>query len=216
MLFCLISKLSHGSILFMAPIRLLLFVAAWLGAVVPQARAIFIAGDPTDGSSFTFNFDENGNGSISVEGGSFTTLTGTLMPDPTQGGLPVLTYLLPRIVIGGDARIWDDFIGGQLSDVLRFTDAAGTPYTFSADRMIFYSNLPGSGDPPALADTGIPETLYVNEFGGTVESDGAFSWVPAGPAGHTYNGLSEVPEPSSLALLCLAAGIILRGGRKVT
>jgi hypothetical protein len=212
----LISKLSHGSILFMAPIRLLLFVAAWLGAVVPQARAIFIAGDPTDGSSFTFNFDENGNGSISVEGGSFTTLTGTLMPDPTQGGLPVLTYLLPRIVIGGDARIWDDFIGGQLSDVLRFTDAAGTPYTFSADRMIFYSNLPGSGDPPALADTGIPETLYVNEFGGTVESDGAFSWVPAGPAGHTYNGLSEVPEPSSLALLCLAAGIILRGGRKVT
>lgn len=204
---------SRGFILFVGQIRLSLFVAALLGTAVPQAQAIFIAGDPTDGSSFTFNFDENGNGSISVDGGAFTNLTGTLMPDPTQGGLPVLTYLLPRIVIGGDVRIWDDFVGGQLSDILRFTDAAGTPYTFSADRMIFYSNLPGDGDPPALADTGIPETLYVNEFGGTVESDGSFSWVPAGPAGHTYNGLSEVPEPSSPILLCLAARIILCRGR---
>jgi len=195
--------------------KLLLLLAAVCSAAVPNARAIFIAGDPTDGSSFTFNFDENGNGQISVDGGGFTNLTGTLMPDPTQGGLPVLTYLLPRIVIGGDVRIWDDFVGGQLSDILRFTDAAGTPYTFSADRMIFYSGLPGPNEPVALADTGIPETLYVNEFGGTVETDGAFSWVPAGPAGHTYNGISDVPEPSALALLCLAASMLLRHHRAI-
>jgi hypothetical protein len=198
----------------MGRIRFLLLLAAVLSAALPGARATFIAGDPTDGSSFIFNFDENGNGQISVNGEDFTSLTGTLMPDPTQGGLPVLTYLLPRIVIGGDVRIWDDFVEGQLSDVLRFTDAQGSPYTFSADRMIFYSSLPEPNEPAALADTGIPETLYINEFGGTVEADNAFSWVPAGPEGHTYNGLSDVPEPSALALLCLPAAALLRRRRR--
>jgi len=197
----------------------LLYVCALLVAVVvPKAHAIFIAGDPTDGSSFIFNFDENGNGTISVDGGPLTNLTGTLMPDPTQGGLPVLTYLLPRIVIGGDVRIWEDFVGGELSDVLRFTDAQGTPFTFSADRMIFYSDLPEAGEASALADTGIPETLFINEFGGAVETgvegNNGFSWVPAGPAGHTYNGISDVPEPSPLILLFLAATGLLRGRRK--
>ena len=130
----------------------------------------------------------------------------------------MLTYLLPRIVIGGDVRIWEDFVGGELSDVLRFTDAQGTPFTFSADRMIFYSDLPEAGETAALADTGIPETLFINEFGGAVETgaegNNGFSWVPAGPEGHTYNGISDVPEPSALTLLCLAVTGLLRGRRK--
>jgi len=197
----------------------LLYVSALLLAVVvPKAQAILVAGDPTDGSSFIFNFDENGHGQINVNGGGFTNLTGTLMPDPTQGGLPVLTYLLPTAVFGGDVQIWEDDIGGTLSDVLRFCDAQGNFFSGPVDRMIFYSDLAEAGELPDLADTGIPGTLVPNDFGGTVETgvegNNSFTWVAGGPLGHTYNGVSDVPEPSALALLCLAATGLLRGRRK--
>src|ERR1700737_4262382 len=46
---------------------------------------------------FRLTFDENGNGTIAVNGGTATTLRGTLVIDPSQGpggGGLVLTYLL--------------------------------------------------------------------------------------------------------------------------
>jgi len=79
--------------------------------------------------------------------------------------------------------------------------------------MIFYSDLAETGELPDLADTGISADLFPNDLGGTVETgvegSNGFSWVPAGPLGHTYNGISDVPEPSPVALLCLGVASLL-------
>src|SRR5262249_32955462 len=62
---------------------------------------VFLCGVPMTASAlpFTFNFDEFGNGSISVNGSAFTSLPGSLLADPSQPGNPlVLTYILPDSV----------------------------------------------------------------------------------------------------------------------
>ena len=43
----------------------------------------------------------------------------------TVAGAANLIYLLPSPVVTGDVRIWEDFLGGTISDVLRFTNANG-------------------------------------------------------------------------------------------
>jgi hypothetical protein len=67
--------------------------------------------------------------------------------------------MLPETVWTGDVGIYEDFVGGTLSDALRFTNANGDHgLTPDGDRMIFYSDNdsdPADG-PGALADTGIP------------------------------------------------------------
>src|SRR3954463_13056768 len=67
------------------------------------------AADPT--------FDELGNSD---------TYTSIIAPDPTGGVAGnVLIYLLPGLVTAGDARIFEDASRTTLSDLLRFTNAAG-------------------------------------------------------------------------------------------
>src|SRR5215469_14476929 len=52
-----------------------------------------------DDDPFRLNFDENGHATISVNGGPATSLTGTLVADPSNPAHPlVLTYLLPEPV----------------------------------------------------------------------------------------------------------------------
>ena len=165
---------------------------------------------------FTFDFDENGAGSVDLRNGAgFISLQGQLMPDPTQAGDPmVLTYLLPDLVVNGDVRIGDNASQTILSDVLRFTDANGDLTGRTADRMIFYS-ADGPGGPD-LADTGLPSTLFPEDDGfGPVESaNGSFTWAPGGPTDDVFNGVSEVPEPGTLALLGLGGGALLCAARR--
>ncbi len=174
--------------------RVLTLVAAGVMLAVAQlAHAAFI-----------FNFDENGNGSISINGGAFTPLPGVLADDPSQAGVQlVLTYFLPAAatpVGNGTVQVLEPT--GGLTDAIRFTDANGALTGGTADRMIFYSDNAEGVD--ALADTGFPANLTSGAQGGPVtevgtEGHNTFQFVASGP--NIYNGVSDAPEPGTLFLL---------------
>jgi hypothetical protein len=162
------------------------------------------------GDPLTFNFDENGNGQININGGGFVTNNGSLLPDPSQSGHPlVLTFSIPAPgspLGNGDLLIYEDFIGGTLGDVVRFTDANGALTGFTADRLIFYS-LAGV----QLADTGLPVNAGAGASASIVEkSDGTFQYIASGP--NTYNGISDGTLASAApAPATFGAGLLLLG-----
>ena len=204
----------------MKTIRLFGLTAAVLCAIAAfQARAQF----------FTIYFDENGNGSwvpASVPGwpppaGTLNPGFGSMQADPTQAGNPLrLTYMLPVGQIGsggqpigpvlsGDVVVWEDYVGGTISDVLRFTNPNGVlDGNYDATEMIYYSDV-GDAD---LADTGFPTSFYyendIIEQG--IEGFNGIDWEPGGPANNIYIGISDVPEPTSLGLMTLGGLLGLR------
>jgi hypothetical protein len=164
------------------------------------------------GVAFTLNFDEQGNADLSVNGGPFVPNPGVLLPDPTQpngpgGGPPlVITYVLnlPVPVANGDVLITDPN-NSDPSDGLRFTDAAGNLNGFSADRVIFYSLLDAGKGPDGLADVlhlplNFAPAIALPEQG-VEDTNTFFTYIPNG--GNVYNGISDVPEPGTFALLGL-------------
>jgi hypothetical protein len=159
---------------------------------------------PGSGDPFTFNFDENGNGSVSVNGGAFHPLLGSLRSDPSNGGFFALTYILPEPILTGTVLIYEDAAHTILGDALRFTNADGTFSGGIGDRMIFYSQVGGG----TLADTGFPQNLNSGSTFSIVENaDGTFEHTPVG---NTYNGISgaAVPEPCSLILVGTGLGVV--------
>jgi hypothetical protein len=132
---------------------------------------------------------------------------GGFATDPNTGILQ-LEYTVNRwgVVANGDVRIYDDVIGGHISDVLRFTDLNGNMAGQTSDRMFFYSDDILTGD---SADTGIPAVLFPNDGGGILEVNGVFNWVPNGAGFNVYNGTS-VPEPASFSLVILGGLVGLR------
>lgn len=142
------------------------------------------------------SFDENGNGTIFK-----SPNPGALLPDPSNGGKPALTYFITRIfnstVGNGDILVLD--ASGAISDGVRATDAAGNLTGGSADRLIFYST-DHDGD---LADTGLPANFLSTPYEVVTEIDGKFV-IGSGAAyylGISGTDPSSVPEPSSAAIL---------------
>ena len=185
--------------------RIGLLAAMLCGIAALEAQAQ-LAGTEVGPGSFILNFDENGIGSM-YDGFGWADHPGGFATDPNTGILQ-LEYTVNRwgVVANGDVRVYDDFIGGHISDVLRFTDLNGNMGGQTADRMFFYSDDILTGDP---ADTGIPAVLFPNDGGGILEVNGVFNWVPNGAGFNVYNGTS-VPEPASFSLVILGGLVGLR------
>lgn len=195
--------------------------AAFLGLCSAPRPAQAAGGLAGSGDPFTLDFDEYGNGLIDYRDGTgFHVLTGSLSLPPMGGNVSVLTFQLPSPVVTGDVRVWEDFGKTILSDVLRFTNAAGdSDGRLNGDRMIVYSDLT-QGEPPdpgILADTGIPGTLFPRDGGGVVEvgpeGNNGVTYTPGSAADNIYIFVSDgsiAPEPSSVVLL--GVGTLGAGG----
>ncbi|MGO8838049.1 MAG: hypothetical protein ACLQAH_15005 [Limisphaerales bacterium] len=178
--------------------RIVLIAVVLCGIAALEARAQ-LAGTEVGPGSFILNFDENQNGSMNLNGTGWANHPGGFATDPNTSIFQLLyTVNAAGLVANGDVRIYDDFIGGHISDVLRFTDLNGNMAGQTADRMFFYSD-DMDGD---AADTGIPAVLFPNDGGGILEVNGVFTWAPVEGL-NVYNGISDVPEPVSFSLVIL-------------
>ncbi len=167
---------------------------------------------PQAEASLVLNTNANGVGSYTVDSGPTVSDNGTLRPDPSSTiGVNVLTFAVPagQTSSPGDVLIYDPTNTTLIAD-FRFTDAAGDlSGVHGIDRAIFYS-IARAGNP---ADTGLPS----NAGSGTsirvqVNASGFVSYVTTP---NVYNLQTEfipaagVPEPPSLVLSGLAAGLAL-------
>ncbi len=175
--------------------------------------------------TLTINFDEFGNGSIQPAGGGnipLQSLGNQTDPFDPGNGLKPLTYniagsLAGLVPIDGDMIVQEPAIG-TVSDVVRWFQGL----------LIVYSDLPEAGEIPVPpADVGLPQqfqsnTIVTTETGPEAGPNGVFGYNPGftGPGAISapviYNFTSDyaVPEPTSVALFGLAAGLILLRRRR--
>jgi len=171
------------------------------------------------GQQWFVTLDENGNGTANGN-----PLNGVLMADPS-GGLAgnVLVYTLPfNFPAGsvGDYLLLEPPSHNEVSDVIRF---------WGNNQVIFYSELDldtGPVEPPyPLADTGLPgsyltpptyippvslwESGVEGGYQGAIHSaiSGEPGYIGAGLGNYTF--ISDVPEPSTLALTGLGGLALL-------
>jgi hypothetical protein len=184
----------------------------WLVSICVFVAGVLFAAVPASARLLTF--DENGNGTW--EDPDPVSWNGFMAPDNTGGVAgSVLFYMVPFAPVpGGDVRIWEDASMTVLSDVLRFTDANGNhEITDWADRFIFYSDV-GDAD---LADTGLPVNLQTVFYdGGGVVETGVEGGYRDFLYAAVYHGISDVPEPGSLAVVGVgvASAFVLRRSRE--
>lgn len=175
-----------------------------------------------------FNFDESGSGAIN--GGSaaqipLISLGNIVDPfDPTSGIKP-LAYNIVGSLPGFPAPTDGDVVmsenTGVITDILRFYHGL----------LMVYSDRPEPGETGPLADVGFSPARQNNqinlpETGPEAGPNGLFGYTPAtgqpgffpAPTVAVYNFLSDpaVPEPSSFAVLGLAALALLIRRRKPT
>jgi len=175
---------------------------------------------PTAGAS-TIVVDENGNGSYNG-----TTITSGFYNDPINGGNPGFAYVLPFVYTwstpAADIQVSEP--GSTVgSDMLRFMRDASGLNTL----LFFYSDASVPGDPPdASADvltmpspvylylSGAETGLFANPYSETGPNGFVYVANPGMPGEDgsgqptQYTFISDIPEPSSLALLAGGLGML--------
>jgi hypothetical protein len=187
----------------------------------PSTKTLFVfscAYAITAASSFAqpiYTFDEFGNSSSPS---SLPPISpGVMQPDPSGGlTVPVLVYTVPLPLVTGDVVLTEPGqpIPGPFSDVVRFWNPTGINLT----QIIFYSDASAADPADSPADSGLPQQLinpvFINEIG-PEGNNGALYTPPAGGPGSfpgaliQYNIISDVPEPNTVALTIVGAGLLL-------
>jgi hypothetical protein len=181
-------------------LKCLLLCAVWVMVVLPARAGVVIT------------LDEFGNGNVDNQ----QHLSWVVAPDQTANGVSswnVLTYTLPFAGVAGDVLVYDDPGHTSPSDVLRF-DGQG--------HVNFYSFVdPFTPQYEAPADTPGPPSIYQDNQALADEVLGIAEYTPTSiqpgydSSGPTYRFISDVPEPSAMALLLLGAGMLgLRRSRQ--
>ena len=162
-----------------------------------------------------YTFDEFGKSSSPA---SLPPISPGVMQADPSGGLtvPVLVYTIPLPLITGDVVLTEPGqpVPGPFSDVVRFWNPTGINLT----QIIFYSDVSAADPADSPADTGLPQQLinpvFIPEIG-PEGNNGALYTPPAGGPGSfpgaliQYNIISDVPEPSTVALTIAGAGLLL-------
>src|SRR6516164_5282983 len=117
-------------------LTLLMFSAGslWADSIIGSPIQPSTKGDP-----FILLFDENGNGSISINGGGFVPDPGLIGIDPLSG-LTALYYPLPETVVAGDVGVSEPNMPSLLTDGLRFENGL---FGFQAVMFYFSDNQDG-------------------------------------------------------------------------
>ena len=148
----------------------------------------------------------------------------TIAPDPLNGGVMTVAYILPFLATPGDLEITEPPVGttSPPSDLLRWEPQANQTLLF------VYSDVLATSDPANdPADVGIPAQLQTNlamavEIGwpppaAYTDAANGVAYTPAAGApgsvpgaGFTYDFISDVPEPGVLCLAPALAGLLMR------
>jgi hypothetical protein len=141
---------------------------------------------------------------------------GFIGADPSGGVTnSVLMYALPFGVVPGDLLLTDAAGTSQFSDVIRFWNPTGSA---NQSLIIFYSDLPESGEIAPPADVGLPSQLLPSVVGPFLEiGTEAFNYydytAATGVGGIliTYHIVSDgvIPEPSTCSLVILGGGLLI-------
>jgi hypothetical protein len=163
----------------------------------------------TSFAQFTLSIDEFG--------GSLNGIPFTIGPDPSGGVTtsPVLIYTLPFAVTPGDVTLSEPGLPTQqYSDVVRFWNPTG----INQSEIIFYSDFSATDPADAPADVGLPTQLQpivvtIPEVGPEGNNGAVYLALPGMPGSTSfapiqYNIISDVPEPSSVALLFSGVGLL--------
>ena len=189
--------------------------------VVPAACTcfFFLLSSQAFGATLVYNFDENGNGTLTGLVTNPAPLPASLRLDPVSG----MTTLFYDLLIGtdsfvpGDVRLHDPNDTTIVEDVLRFDPTLGGVFVFSQT---------GGG---SLADVGIPtfttpaiDFTEANLGGGL--SGISYTPINAGQPGfdtnptfgdvNTYNFVSDTPEPATSLLIGGALAMVFFCRRK--
>jgi hypothetical protein len=190
--------------------------------ILARAALVSLAAALNASALVTIAVDENGHGDWN--GAPLFPAGGGLATDTGPGGLPgALTYYFANAtppfggaidyVLPGDLFILEP-PGGALSDLIRFR--TGNPLTYAPASLVFYSDK--SDDVDSLADIGFPTAFNANTASlaepGVEGGLQMIHYVPTpnqpgyvddsanpGPSYVAYNFISDVPEPTTAALL---------------
>ena len=158
----------------------------------------------------SYSFTDATNGSSHMG-----QITGSLGVDPISQ-LTTLCYrlnsTLPYLPLDGDVLLLETVVGNtnQLpSDLLRFVNG----------NLYFFSDFEPNDPNPGPADVGLPpltiNPVFLLETGPEGNNGALYTPLPGQPGfdpsgnfpGLTYNFISDVPEPGSLSLLLVGAGV---------